>query len=377
MLAGVGALSLLIYVLACATSFSPDDRQVLYPSFDPPSGAMSVACFDRKTGRSEILFTAAAAELATNQKPVLMRAEWLPDGKHILIGQAVNDDGLDVLVLPRGVKEPVRHFSLPKTNDALVSLEFPFAVAGSQLFLNGEKRNPLRLNLVTGEMAGGEAATHEVSALPSPDGKSIIGLRDLKADGGVEFGTFDPQTMQFHSLGQAGTNVADGTLPAFNPANGELMYVSKTAEQAQLQVLKNGQTKFTRQIARNGDKLKFGPFLDLARDGKTVLTAYCAFQEATTNSEYGLLEIPLSDAPLRFTPLFHAPQAEDAELLFAQPALSHDGKTWAIATTCLYLQNDSLKPEDCALFLVDLSKSSRPVTKVPIPAPAERKRAIR
>src|ERR1035438_6909558 len=93
-LAGCGALSLLAYVLACAPSFSPDDRQVLYPSFDPQSGAMSVACYDRKTGRSEILFTAANADIATNQQPVLIRAEWLPDGKHILIGRAVGDHGL-------------------------------------------------------------------------------------------------------------------------------------------------------------------------------------------------------------------------------------------------------------------------------------------
>ena len=375
-LAGVGALSLLIYVLACATSFSPDDRQVLYPSFDSQSGAMSVALYDRKSGRSEILFTAANADIATNQQPVLIRAEWLPDGKHILIGRAVDDDGLDLLVLPRGVPEPVRHFSLPKTNGAAMSLEFPFAVAGSQLFLNGDKRNPLRLNLVTGEIAGGDEATNEVVALPSPDGKTLIGLRDLKDDRGMEFGTFDPLTFQFNSLGRAGTNVADGTIPFFNPADGRLLFISKPEEQPQLQVLKNGQTEFTRPLARTGDKLQIGPFLDLARDGKTVLTAYCAVQEAATNAEYGLLEIPLSDAPLRFTPLFHAAPAKDTELLFAQPSLSHDGKTWAIGTACLYLQDESLKPEDCALFLVDLSKSNRPVTKLPIQVPSQRNRLV-
>jgi hypothetical protein len=376
-LAGVGALSLLIYVLACATSFSPDDRQVLYPSFDPQSGAMAVSIYDRKTGRSETVFTAANADFATNQQPVLMRAEWLPDGKHILIGRAVDNDGLELLVLPRGVAEPVRHFTLPRTNDAIMSLEFPFAVAGSQLFLNGEKRNPLRLNLVTGEIAGGDEATNEVVALPSPDGKSLIGLRDLKDDRGMEFGTFDPQTLQFNSLGRAGTNNSDGTIPAFNPADGSLMFISKPEEQPQLQVLKNGQMAFTRQLARSGEKLQCGPFLDLSRDGKTVLTAYCANPEAATNAEYGLLEIPLSAAPLRFTPLFHAKPPSDAELLFAQPSLSHDGKTWAIATSLLFMQNESLKPEDCALFLVDLSRKNRPVTKVPIPVPPERKNLVK
>jgi hypothetical protein len=377
-LAGVGAVSLLIYVLACATSFSPDDRQVLYPTFDPRSGATSVALYDRQTGRSEVLFTAAVAEFATNQQPVLLRAEWLPDGKHILIASVVRDEGINLLVLPRGVQEPVRQFSLSQAgkDSAATSLEFPFAVAGSQLFLNGEGRNPLRLDLVTGELAGGEKAENEVFALPAPDGKTILGLRDRKTEGGMEYGTIDPQTVEFKSLGQVGTNGSDGTLPAFNPTDGRLMFIAKSGEQLQLQVRKNGQTELTRQLARDGEKLQVGTFLDLARDGKTVLSAYCAVQTATTNTEYGLLEIPLSEAPLRFTPLFHGIRTEDAELLFAQPSLSHDGNTWAIGTAFLYLQNESLGPESCALFLVDLSGSNRPVTKVPIPVPPQRKQLI-
>lgn len=377
-LAGIGAVSLLIYVLACATSFSPDDRQVLYPTLDPRSGATGVAVYDRKTGRSETVFTAVAADTGTNQQPVLLRAGWLPDGKHILIASAMKNKGLELVVLPRGVSEPVRHFSLPETDkdDAVLGLEFPFAISGSQLFLNGEKRNPLRLDLVTGELAGGDATANEVCALPSPDGQTIIGWRDRKAEGGMEFGTLDLQTVEFKSLGQVGTNVSEGTIPVFSPADGRLMFIGKTGEQLRLQVRKNGQTEFTRQLERLGGKLELGMFLDVARDGKAVLTAYCADSPAKTNAEYGLLEIPLSDAPLRFTPLFHSTQTEDSELLLAQPSLSHDGKTWAIGTAFLYLQNESLKPEDCALFLVDLSGSDRPVTKVPIPVPPQRKQLV-
>ncbi len=376
-LAGVGACALLIYVLACATSFSPDDRQVLYPSFDPQSGAMSVAVYDRKTGRSETLFVAASANFAAKHESVPLRAEWLPDGKHVLVVRSLDDSGLDVLVLPRGASEPVRQFILAKTNDAAESLEFPFALAGSRLFLNSSGQNPLRLDLVTGELAGGGSATNEIFALPSPDGKSLIGLRDLKGDTGMEFGTFDPQTMQFNVMGQTGTNASNGSLPAFNPADGRLILISTPDKSPQLEVRKDGRVEFTRALTHGSDKLEVGPFLELARDGKTVLTAYFAFQEAATNSEYGLLEIPLTDAPPRFTPLFTVAQNTESDLLYAQPSLSHDGKTWAIGTALLYAQNDSLKSEDCALFLVDLSKSSRPVTKVPIPVPAERNRMVK
>jgi hypothetical protein len=374
LLAGVGAVSLVIYVLACATSFSPDDRQVLYPTFDPRTGASSVALYDRQTTRSEMLFTAIGADAVTNQQPVLLRAGWLPDGKHILIASADGDGGLNLLVLPRGVQEPVRHFFLPKPDkdSAATSLEFPFAVAGSHLFLNGDGRNPVRVDLLTGELSGGDKATDEVFALPSPDGKTILGLRDRKTEGGMEYGTIDPQTVEFKSLGQVGTNVSDGTLPAFNPTDGRLMFIGNSGEQLQLQVRQSGQTELTRPLVRSGEKLQVGPFLDFSRDGKTALTTYCAVQ-GTNKTEYGLLEIPLSEAPLRFTPLFHGQRTENAELLFAQPSLSHDGNTWAMGTAFLYLQNETLEPESCALFLVDLSGPNRPVTKVPIPAPAQRK----
>ncbi|HUB87458.1 MAG TPA: hypothetical protein VMB22_06165 [Verrucomicrobiae bacterium] len=374
-LAAVGVGSLIIYVLACATSFSPDDQQVLYPSFDPQSGAAAVALYDRRTVHSEVIFSSAEAAAVTNQQPALLRAAWLPDGKHILIASA-SDSGLDLFVLPYGVSGPVRHFTVAENDQAPAALELPFAIHGTQLFLNGDKRDPLRINLVTGETAGGDETTNEINVLPSPDGQTLAAFRDLPGDAGSEYGTFDPQTMEFKSVGTIGTNVSDGTLPTFNPADGRLLFADGTGDQLQLEILKDGKVDFTRPLAHNGDKLEVGPFLDLAPDGQTVLTAYCVTPETATNSEYGLLEIPLSDAPLKFTPLFHAADNQDAGLLFAQPSLSHDGKTWAIGTACLYLQDKSLTPQDCALFLVDLTQPDRPVTKIPIVVPAERKTLI-
>src|SRR5262249_18220663 len=159
--------------------------------------------------------------------------------------------------------------------------------------------------------------------------------------------------------------------------DGRLRLISKTGEQLQLEILKAGKIEMTRPLVRDGATLEVGPFLDLAPDGQTVLTAYCATFAATTNSEYGLLEIPLSDAPPRFNRLFDAKQGDMKDLIFAQPSLSHDGRTWAIGTGCLYLQNESLKPEDCALYLVDLSRAKRPVTKIQIPVPAGRKPMVK
>jgi hypothetical protein len=376
-LAGVGVGSLLIYVLACATSFSPDDRHVLYPSFDTQSGAVTVAVYDRKAGRSETVFTAVETAAATNQHSALIRAGWLPDGKHILVASMAGDSGLDLLVLARGVNEPVRRLALSEKGQGEATLAYPFAIHDDWLFLNGNDRNPMRINLATGETTGGDKTTNEIIVLPSSQGQSLVAFRGLKNNAGTEFGTFDPRTMEFKPSGNTGTNVSDETMPAFNPADGRLVFVSKAGEQLRLEILKDGKLEFTRPLVRGGAKLEVGPFLEFAPDGKTILTVYCATAAATTNSEYGLLEIPLNDAPPRFTPLFSAAFKDESGLMYAQPSVSHDGKTWAIGTACLYLQNKSLQPQDCALFLVDLSKAKRPVTKIPIPVPAERKPSVR
>ena len=45
----------------------------------------------------------------------------------------------------------------------------------------------------------------------------------------------------------------------------------------------------------------------------------------------------------------------------------------AMATTYMYMENDSLKPEDCALFLVEVGQAMPKITKVPIVPPRERK----
>jgi hypothetical protein len=55
-----------------------------------------------------------------------------------------------------------------------------------------------------------------------------------------------------------------------------------------------------------------------------------------------------------------------------QVDVSHDGKTLAAASTYLQMSSGSkvqrrLKPEDVALYFIDLSRPDRKVTKVPIP----------
>jgi hypothetical protein len=80
--------------------------------------------------------------------------------------------------------------------------------------------------------------------------------------------------------------------------------------------------------------------------------------------EFGVLEIPLNEQPLRWIPIFHDSNLNNT-LGQAQGSLSHDGRTWAVATTFI----ENLKPDNYALYLVDVSRSKPKITKVPIAQP--------
>lgn len=376
--AGIGCMSLLAYVIACQqASFSPDDSQVLYPAFDPASGAESVAVYDRQASRSEAIFTALPGEQAgSRHEGGLIRAQWLPDGKHVLIAQAQpnHDNQIAFLVLPRGVSDPVRDLgSIELTNkdSALNVLLYPLCVVGSKVYVCDEKKIT-RLDLVTGQ-SGSFETTNAVCLLPGGGGTQIVGAVDQSKgespDGkGMTLGVFDPQTLAFRPMLTLTNELSEGVFPAFDPRTRQAVFVTGADTNLQLQVTTNGNVTFSRTLARGTAKQQLGPWLDLGPRRDRVFTAYCTQEEKAPNAEYGVVEIPLNDEPLRWIPLFRAEEARDARLLYTQGSLSHDGKTWAMASSSM--PGQSLKPEDRALYLVDFSIPKPKITKVPVTLPA-------
>ena len=180
----------------------------------------------------------------------------------------------------------------------------------------------------------------------------------------------DPQTLAFQAQLQMTNRLDSGVFPAFHPAQNEIMFVAGSETNQELQIERAGVKIFSRPINRPGCEVKIaGPWLEWGPGKDRVFTLYTSQMSQQTNYECGLLEIPLTGKPLRFTPLFHT-GSDDLSML-AQPSLSHDGRIWAISSAWLAAKNRSaLEPEDRALFLVQVDQDPPRLKKVPISIPA-------
>ena len=377
-LAGIGCAALLAYILAC-TSFSPDDSQVLYPVFDQPSGTISIAVYDRATGRSEpVLPALPPAQAGTNRTSVRARAQGLPDGKHVLIATVDTkaDDKLSLAVVPHGVKEPVRRFDDIAMKASMVAIMYRLSVAGSKLVV-GDDNSLTCIDFTTGQTTRHEN-TNKLTLAFGGDGKTISAIKEVAEKGGTAFGVLDPQTMAFSPLLALTNNICSdlkGSFPTFNLKERQAVFIAENEGKAQLKVVNVKGETFSRTIepiSTNTTLAGLGLWLDVGPRNDRLFTCYILKTAATNEAEYGIVEIPFNREPLRWTALFRA-VPKDGDLQYAQASLSNDGHAVAMATTYMYMENDSLKPEDCALFLVEVGQAMPKITKVPIVPPRERK----
>ena len=381
-LALLGLLALSIYVLAC-TSFSPDDTKVLYPAFDTSSGAIGMAVYDREARRSEMLFLPLAYQSAESNivaAPSILRAEWLPSGREIVIAysaqskQNSDQNGLGVALVPWGVHKPIKIFHLSDVKEAGMLFMTPLCIAGEQVFLRTSDKGVARLDLRTGALTSHEFddAKGEVSLYPAPNSAGVFYFESgNQSEQGTVFGRLNPDDFSRKPVMVITNEVHDQSVVTYDKSGRILALLSGESETNELLVLRDGQRVFSRSLDAHGQKRSFGNAV-LAANGKAL---WATFQQTkNTNAvAYGLMEIPFSDAPPRELTLINdAPVQDDTYMYYFQAAISHDGKTAAVASTYLACSEKQIRPADCALFLVDLSDPKWQVTKVPIPVPAKR-----
>lgn len=372
-LAGLGALA--VYILACA-AFSPDDKKVLYPVFDGPAGRFAIACYDRVARRSEVVFAPVIGPGGkTNQSEApALRAEWLADGKRVVVGWQGGDEDpwYRLVLMPVEGRGPARYFQIPG-KDFSSSIMLPPPIIGDQVFLGRAPNDVLRLDLRSGEVVTREVGKGDGDWLlyPSADGKGLLYLAENKPAKGYTFGRMDPATFAATPILTITNTIEEAITFASDRSGRRVVFAEDTGEVAHLVVEGVGQPAARFAVSPGPDRFRLGCTC-FSRDGTVVFAAFQR-EEAGGGAALGLAEVPLSGGVVRETVLLHTPEFKKKKedvLMYFQFGFSHDGKAAAVSTTYIAGSMEGFHPQDCALFFIDLTSKERTVTKVPIPMPA-------
>jgi len=380
-LTAVGAL--LAFILACS-SFSPDDSKVLYPTVDPGSGGVGVAIYDRESRRSQIRFVPIGLSIEHQEaQPILVRAQWMANGQEILVawpwvdnGAAAAEDGLNLAVLPASGNGATRLFHVPDLSESLTRILFPLPVAGSGLFLAGqEPGSVIRMDLRTGAMAQLEGMD-EMFLLPTAHADRLLYLGQdddsdemevgwMQADTGVRTVLFETDPLD---LGP------DEGFFAVSHDGQRLVHLDDSGPEPVCRFLERERPSRTLSLGLGAEDLTFGNAL-FSPEGSVIYVSILAPapEQDRLPGGLGFLEVPVDGGAVRRTILAQDSGDEDFETAaYFQIGLSGDGRTLAVSSAFYAFDEQGLKPEDCALFLVDLADPNRAVTKVSVPLPIMR-----
>ncbi len=377
---------LVLFILACRPSWSPDGQRLLYSYGDKESQRAAVAAFDRKTHTSRVIWVGSDE---TESDHRLVATQWSADGEQAILTSA-SDKYTDVLVLPFHSQKPARRFTLDATES---SAYLPYPQIVSHLFIGGEK-GIYRLDLENGEILMKE------SDKPSDDsdgfllfesGSTLMYLVKIKPEnvpapkegakaagekpaGTFEFGEIDPNNLNF----RATQSVTEAMLNAkgLSDITGFVDVEPKSRTMAIIgQLIDGGPPAIVilgndgiEKILDAGMKSK-GDALgnpQWSRDAKLIYAPALFRNAETGRTQFAVVEVPLDGKKPRIDPIQEGPKAEydDDFLSLAQIALSPDGKL--IAASNGY--NEKVRPEKRGIFLLDVSQPGRPVNFYPAPA---------
>jgi hypothetical protein len=364
----IGLAAVLLYILACA-SFSPDDSKVLFPSNDPKTGGTVLAVYDRgaHTTRALLAFPPTSGD---NNDGYMIRPAWTPDGSHVVALWGDTDKELRITMLPISGKGPTRMLVVKHLEGDMPSamLVAP-PIVGSHLFM-GENGQIRRVDLQSGVEL---VRKIEGELLLVGQADRIYYGRELPEKGKetrTEVGLVDANTLALTPLFETTETAGDAPFFAVSRDGARVAIAGGKDDEQQILVFEGNQLRNSIPIGGKTDEMRLG-FFQWSHDGATL---YGVFRTKVAETEYqlGVLEIPASGGAARRIPLFRVTAKEDSDMSTLQVDVSHDGKTIAAAST--YLQTSSgakaqrrLKPEDLALYFIDLSRPDRKITKVPIP----------
>ena len=198
-------------------------------------------------------------------------------------------------------------------------------------------------------------------------GNQLYYIARLEAaeDDVIELGRIDPERLSRNPIFQLKEEEC-GEPFGFAAANGNGTRFALTAKHGNIpHILLVRGNALEKSIPVLDEDIDIGN-LEWSPDEQTLYVAYVKDLDEDSLGQYGILEVPVNGGSMRNIPLFTGKKEEDGDTLIFQIALSADGQRIAATSACL----DGVKPEDHALYLVDLSSFKRDVTKIAIPLPA-------
>src|SRR5512135_203994 len=116
LLAFFGIVALIVYVLGCRPSYSPDGTKIVLPIMDAKTKVTSVVLYDLVKNSVETIFVSAPASEEENRA---YSAQWLSDGERVVINGVST-----LLILPVGSPAPTRFLPLRESVE-VSGLELP------------------------------------------------------------------------------------------------------------------------------------------------------------------------------------------------------------------------------------------------------------
>ncbi len=370
-----GIMALIVYVLACRPSFSPDGTKVVLPIMDAKTKVTSVVLYDLKKKSMETIFVSAPALTDENRA---YSAQWLPDGKRVVVNGVST-----IMILPLGSSNPTRFLPLEERVEGN-SLELPAPVVGKYQFLLGktsvqeknekgatvsvDKSALLQVNLETLDVKSAPIG-FEGNLVGNGGQLFYIGKPENGDEGSYELGRLDTEKLTKIPLLQVKEKDSGEPTGFVTPnKNGSRFALMTKLEDAQRVLLVRGNVvEKTISVAARDSGIRLGN-AEWSPDEKTLYLAYTKKVNEEELGQFGVLEVPLAGGRVRETPLFTAKPDKDNSLILFQIALSSDGRQIAATSACLGEEN-GVKAEERALYLVDLSNAKRKVTKVALPLP--------
>lgn len=376
------------FMIACVggPAWSPDGSKIIFGYYDEQNSRVALALYDASKHKVSNVFAAPASK-DDDTGIIGIVSTWQADGRRALIALTADvpsdgDGHCSLVSIPVKSEVPIQVYMFGKS--AVCWSSALIVQIGDTIYLSGDDGLML-LNLVTGQIEsksipGGAQfiAEHNGHLVyvrginrPAPTPKDKDAVED-----GLEFGQVDLADFQlkpFHSIWEADFDDISALRDAFGgswePGGTRIAVIVEGSDFDRIVLLDENKGFVTSFVPDLGVK-KFHLGMPVwSHDGKSLYVPAVSPADKEKQYTYSLAEIPIAGTAARLTHIadFEWTKSDDLSgilYLGLQVSLAPNGKTIAATTASL---GAGAAAADRVLFLIDLSRPDRHITRVSPP----------